>query len=284
MTTPVTAIVIVRNEVKHLGRCLPALSWADELIVIDMASTDGSLELARGHADRVLRVEPQPIAEPTRAAAARLAKHDWILLVDPDEVIPASLAAQVREAIVSEPDAGAFSLPMRFYFKGERLDGTVWGTLTYKQRLIHRERCDVLPWANRLTRVREGQRDVRIAWDGTNHMEHYWSDSYFELLRRHLTRYAHTEAKALAGNGLRFTLRRALTHPFVELYRSLRHFDGWRIGLRGWLLSGIYFVYMVASEWLVAFYQGRSKPDENAEMRELPVLRDDEASGVRLAA
>lgn len=281
---PISAIVICRNEAKHLRRCLPALSWADELIVIDMASTDDSLRVARRYADRVYGVDPQPIAEPTRAAAAKLAKHDWILLVDPDEVIPSGLVVQVRKAMASFPEAGAFSLPMRFYFKGERLDGTVWGTLTFKQRLIHRERCDVLPWANRLTRLREGFEDVRLPWDGRTHMEHYWSDSYRELFWRHMTRYAHTEARALAGNGLRFTYRRALGHPVMELYRCLRHFDGWRLGYRGFVLSGIYFAYMVASEWLVARYQGQSLPREQTEMQALPELRHDGDRRLRVAA
>ncbi|WP_428386624.1 glycosyltransferase [Mucisphaera sp.] len=274
--TPVSAIVIARNERAHLEKCLPSLSWADELIVIDMGSTDGSLELARAHADRLFHVDPAPIAEPTRAAAAAIARHDWILLVDPDEAIPPGLVTQMRCTLNAETDLGAISLPMRFYFKHQRLDGTVWGTLTYKQRLVHRQRCRILPWANRLTRLDEGQREVRIPWDGDNHMRHYWSNSYAELLRRHLTRYAHTEARALAGNGLKFTWRRALSRPFIELYRSLRDFDGWRLGARGFLLSGIYFAYTLASEWLVLTYQGRTSPSEALEVQSLPVLREDD--------
>src|SRR5690606_16070350 len=106
----------------------------DELIAVDMESSDGSRAIADAIADRVLEVAPQPIAEPTRVVAAGMARHDWVLLVDPDEEIPASLAAQMRAALTEHPDAGAFSLPMNFYFKGERLETTVWGTLTFKQR------------------------------------------------------------------------------------------------------------------------------------------------------
>ncbi|MEQ9454302.1 MAG: glycosyltransferase family 2 protein [Phycisphaeraceae bacterium] len=284
MPTPISAIVIARNERDHLERCLPALAFVDELIVIDMGSSDGSIDTARRFADRVFHVDPAPIAEPTRAAAAKIARHDWILLVDPDETIPEQLAAQMRMLLEAEPGAGAFSLPMKFYFKGKRLDGTVWGTLTWKQRLIHRDRCDVLPWANRLTRIRDGFEDRRIPADDHNPMQHYWSESYTELLKRHLTRYAHTEAKALVGNGLRFTFLRALTRPFIELYRSLRDFDGWRIGPRGFLLSAIYFLYTLASEWLVLRYQGTAKPTEHSEAQNLPELRPDQATPTRRAA
>jgi glycosyltransferase involved in cell wall biosynthesis len=252
---PITAIVIARNERAHLERCLPALRWCDELIVVDMASTDGSAELALQWADRVLDVQPQPIAEPTRVAAARLAKHRWVLLVDPDELIPPRLAEQMHAAIRARPDAGAFSLPMRFYFKRRPLTTTIWGSLTYKQRLIHRDRCDLLPWCNRLTRLHDDAEDVRLPHDGDNHMQHHWSDSYRRLLWRHISRYCHTEARAMAAAGQRFSLGWGMRYPLVELNRTLRHYDGWRGGLRGWLLSGIYFVYTAASAWLVGYYQ-----------------------------
>lgn len=275
---PITAIVICRNERAHLERCLPALRWCAELIVVDMRSTDGSPGVARQWADRVFLVDPQPIAEPTRVAAARLAQHDWVLLVDPDEVIPPSLAEQMRRAIEAHPHAGAFSLPMRFYFKRRLLDTTVWGTLTWKQRLIHRDRCELLPWCNRITQLRPGFDDVRISHDGQNHMQHYWCDSYLTLLRRHLTRYCHTEAKALAAGGQRFSLRWGLTYPFTELRRSLRHFDGWRDVPRGWLLSAIYFTYVVASSWLVLRYQ-RHAHSLVAEEQPTPVLVEDRVEG-----
>ena len=264
--TPITAIVIYRNERRHLERCLRALRWCDELIAVDMASSDGSIDIARRLADRVYHVDAYPIAEPARVAAAKLASHDWVLLVDPDEEIPESLAEDMRRALAERPGVGAVSLPMWFYFKGERLTGTVWGTLTYKRRLIHRRRCRLLPLCNRLNEMVEGFEDHRIEhrWLDTdhcsgNHMRHFWSDSYRELAWRHVRRYTHLEAAAMVARGQRFSLRWALTFPLHELNRTLRHFDGWRMGLRGWLLSAIYFVYVLGSTWLTAWYQWRPR-------------------------
>lgn len=271
--TPISAIVIFRNEAKHLRRCLAALRWCDEVIAVNMASTDGSLDIAHELADRVFHVDPAPIAEPTRVAAARLARHDWVLLVDPDEEIPAALAEQMRATLAAQSDAGAVSLPMWFYFKDRRLTSTVWGTLTFKQRLIHRHRCELLPWCNRITRLRDGYRDVRIEHDGENHMRHYWSDSFRELLRRHVTRYCHTEAKAMAAEGRRFSLRWGVSYPLAELNRTLRHFDGWRDGLRGWGLSTIYFIYVTLSAWLTLRYQGQTA--NTPQMQPIPMLRED---------
>jgi len=270
----VTAIVIFRNEKHHLGRCLRALQWCDEVIAVDMESSDGSLQIAQSLADRVLSVPVCPIAEPTRVAAAKLATNDWVLLVDPDEEIPENLSQNIRAALAKYPDAGAFSLPMWFYFKGKRLTGTVWGTLTYKQRLIHRQRCDLLPFCNRITQLKPGQHDTRIPHDGENHMRHYWSNSYMDLLHKHFVRYSHTEANAMVAQGRRFNLHMGLAAPLVELKKSLKDFDGWRIGTRGWLLSGIYFGYTLTSNWLTLYYQQRSERPHRSADHELPTLTE----------
>lgn len=278
---PVTAIVIYRNEKRHLERCLRALRWCNELIAVDMQSSDGSREMAQALADRVLSVPHCPIAEPTRVAAAKLARNDWVLLVDPDEVIPPTLADDIRRMLAEHPDAGAISLPMWFYFKGQQLTGTVWGTLTFKQRLIHRRRCDLLPLCNRLSQLRPGEIDIRIAHDGDNHMQHYWSDSYPDLLHKHFVRYAHTEAAAMVAQGYRFTLRSACITPLIELKKTLKDFDGWRIGLHGWLLSAIYFGYVLASHWLTPYYQRRGALAQRPKSHQLPTLTDITSSPTR---
>lgn len=270
----ISAIVIFRNEKKHIGRCLRALRWCDEVIAVNMESSDGSLEIAQGLADRIFNVAAAPIAEPTRVAAAKRASHDWVLLVDPDEVIPESLATDIRAAMAQHPDAGAFSLPMWFYFKGKRLAGTVWGTLTFKQRLIHRDRCDLLPLCNRISQLKPGQTDIRIPHAHDNHMQHYWSDSYADLLHKHFVRYSHTEAAAMVAQGHRFSLRGAFVTPIVELKKTLKDFDGWRIGFRGWMLSGIYFGYTLASHWLTLYYQWRGAPAERPEANALPTVTE----------
>lgn len=279
MTPPITAIVIFRNEKRHLSRCLAALGWCDEIIAIDMESSDGSVEIAKRYADRLLSVPQYPIAEPTRVAAAKLAKHDWILLVDPDEVIPASMAEKLCQTIADNPELGAVRLPWRFYFKEKMLTGTVWGTKTFKRMCLHRKRCALLPYCNRITELMPGHADIAIAHEGNDPVKHYWSDSYRDLFHKHFRRYAHLEAKAMVAQGQRFSLRRGIAHPLAELRRCLKDFDGWRMGPRGFALSAIYFAYVLASDWLMLYYQrpsqrtatGASKPVELPTLTEQPI-------------
>ncbi|HEX7010985.1 MAG TPA: glycosyltransferase [Phycisphaeraceae bacterium] len=270
---PISAIVIFRNERRVLERCLQAVRWCDEVIAIDMESSDGSADLARRYADRMFRVPAYPIAEPTRVAAAAQARHDWVLLVDPDEIIPAALSWQMMEAIAHQPHVGAVRLPMRFYFKRRMLTGTIWGKPMFKRMLIHRKRCRLLPHCNRISELLPGYDELTIPHSPGNHVRHEWSDSYLDLLHRHFRRYAHLEAKALVAQGERFGFRRGVIHPLVELRRCLKDYDGWRMGLRGLALSAIYFGYTVASDWLTLYYQRRSASQgDRALQNEPPTL------------
>jgi len=270
---PITAIVIFRDERELLDGCLRAVrALCDEVIGVDMQSRDGSREVALRYVDQLLEAPVYPIAEPTRVAAAKFAKHDWVLLIDPDEHVPPELADEIRAAMKELPGAGAgvgaIRLPWWYYFKRKRLDGTIWGGgRASKRMLVHRERCDLLPYCNRIVELREGfvEHTIPPEVGGTNHVRHYWCDSYRKLIHRHLTRYCHTEAMAQVANGQRFSLSYGLVHPVRELYRCLRHYDGWRLGPRGWALSAIYFSYVVASSWLVWRYerQGVTAKDAN---------------------
>ena len=86
-SAPVTAVIVFRNEKKDLQKSLPAVRWCDEILAVNMASTDGSLEVAKQYADVIYDAPVYRIHEPTRSAACALAKNDWILILDPDEVV-----------------------------------------------------------------------------------------------------------------------------------------------------------------------------------------------------
>lgn len=76
-----SAIVVTFNEVKHLDDCLSSLSLCVELIVYDMGSTDGSLEIAQSYANDVRHIERVDIVEKIWKKIVGEAKNDWIILL-----------------------------------------------------------------------------------------------------------------------------------------------------------------------------------------------------------
>lgn len=92
---PVSVCILAYNEEDVLSRCLDSVSWAAEIVVVvDRKSSDGSEKIARERASRVeVRTYDGDIEQ--KSYCASLASHDWVMIVDPDEVVSASLGEQI---------------------------------------------------------------------------------------------------------------------------------------------------------------------------------------------
>jgi len=91
----VTVLIIARNEAANIVRVLESVRGvADEVLVLDSGSTDGTQELARDVGARVLETEWRGYG-PQKNWGAAQAQHDWILSLDADEALDAKLREQV---------------------------------------------------------------------------------------------------------------------------------------------------------------------------------------------
>ncbi len=109
------------------------------MIVVDLESDDDTATVAATHGAKVISHPLVPIAEAARVTVARQAKHDWLLVVDPDEEVPPALAEEVAALLPSLPDdVAAVDAPRQYYFAGKRLDGTVWGGPNKRRLLVRR--------------------------------------------------------------------------------------------------------------------------------------------------
>lgn len=94
----VSAVLIVKNEAAVLARCLESVKDADEIIICDTGSTDGTLEVARQYTDQVFTdyVWEDHFAKARNHALAK-ATGDWILSIDADEFLTCPFST-VRDA------------------------------------------------------------------------------------------------------------------------------------------------------------------------------------------
>jgi len=135
-----SANVIALNERDRIVRCLQSLQWVDQIVVVDGGSSDGTAELAKCLADRVIVHEfDQFASQRNRALAA--SEGEWILTLDADEWASASLAAEVRSAIAAAGrNCAGFWIPIRSKLFGRYLrHGPVAGER--KLRLFRRDRA-----------------------------------------------------------------------------------------------------------------------------------------------
>ena len=117
MTQAISCFVVSYNREKLIGLCLRAARFADQLIVVDKSSTDGTAEVARGLADQVIVVPWSPTVEGTRALGLSCCVHDWILYLDDDEILsPQAMRFLGGREFDAERDV--FYLPLKHHILG----------------------------------------------------------------------------------------------------------------------------------------------------------------------
>lgn len=135
---PVSVIVPTRNEASNLGKCLDHLQWADEVVVIDSGSTDGTAEIARDRGARVIDFRwnrDWPKKKGWALAHAEL-RHEWVLIVDADEWIVPELADEIGHAI-RRPDIVGYYINRKWMFMGRWLRHGGWYP-SWNLRLVRR--------------------------------------------------------------------------------------------------------------------------------------------------
>ena len=79
---PLSVIVITRNEAANLRACLQSVPFADEVVVVDNGSTDGTAAIARECGARISETADWPGFGPQKNRALALASCDWVLSLD----------------------------------------------------------------------------------------------------------------------------------------------------------------------------------------------------------
>lgn len=235
--------VITRNEAANIRRCLDSVAWADEIIVVDSGSTDGTVEASRPLASKVY-VREFDAFDSQKNFAVQQATGDWVLSLDADEVVSPALRDELRAVLARDGDGcDGFVLQRTNYLCGRPLR-YIWGRDALV-RLVRKGRGRFRNAVHEKLHV-EG----RVA-ELTHPLLHYNSASLSEYLAKN-HQYIRLEAQARYQKGDRFRIGRALGSPVrVFLFRYLRlgGFRDGRIGLIVSVLLAFFTFLMHVSLW-----------------------------------
>src|SRR5574343_565875 len=103
---PLSVAIITLNAASHLEACLQSARFADEIVVVDSGSTDGTQPLAERYGARVI-AQPWLGFGPQKQFAVDAARHDWVLCLDADERLTPALQAAI-EAELAAPRLAAY--------------------------------------------------------------------------------------------------------------------------------------------------------------------------------
>jgi glycosyltransferase involved in cell wall biosynthesis len=141
----ISVLIPVRNEARNLGRCLaPIVDWADEIVVVDSRSTDGTVEIAERAGARVLQFQYAGGWPKKRqwAIDTHPWRNDWILLLDADEILTEEAKRDIAQAIQSTTTNG-YWLCFRMVFLGKMLrfgDTALWKLFLFRRGFGHYEK------------------------------------------------------------------------------------------------------------------------------------------------
>ncbi|HZT15287.1 MAG TPA: glycosyltransferase [Gaiellaceae bacterium] len=236
------------NEAQLLRRALASLDFCDEIIVIDIDSSDATADVASALGARVIRHPYVEIAERARMHLVEEATHEWLLFLDPDEVFSPRLADQLRELLPKlDAAVGAVDCPWQFFFRGRPLRGTIWGGVNRKRTLARRGAVELHPTVHSGTQLRAGFRAEVVPFTGDNAIAHYWSPGYRSLIAKHW-RYLKLEGPDRRSHGLVTGWKDVVRTPWPSFVESFAAKRGYRDGLTGLALSLIWAAYSTGAK------------------------------------
>jgi len=246
----ISVCIVCRNEADKLGPCLESISWADEMIVMDLSSTDDSPVVAKKYGARVISRAPVPIVELVRNEVSAEARGEWILVLDPDERVTPGLAKELqRLARRGGDEFDAIVIPrMNFdlgYPPSNPLQRYEPQLRMYRRRKV---KWPAIP--NALPQVAPdrlynlpGRDDLVIRHDRNRNIP--------EVLDR-VMRYAPAQAQAMVDQGQVFTAKEMLTTLAEKVYRHFFTGQAFRDGVPGVLRASMlvaFHFYVWAAFW-----------------------------------
>lgn len=121
----ISAVILVKDSERLLESVLKALERLDEVVVLDNGSVDRTLEIARSFSNVSLHFHPFIGFGPMKRLGAKLARNDWILSIDSDEVASKELVDELLSTPL-DPQKG-YSYDVHNYYQGRRIRGCGWG-------------------------------------------------------------------------------------------------------------------------------------------------------------
>ncbi len=232
----VSCCILTCNEEKEIEGCIRSVEWADEVIVVDCFSTDGTLEAAQRAGARVVQRRFDDFVS-QRNYALSLASRPWVLFVDADERVTDPLRDEILSALeaVGE-DVAAFSIPRRSFFLGKFLKHGDWG----RDRVVRLFRKERGRWVG-------GPVHEHVEVDGVivalqEKLLHFPYDNVTEHIER-MNRYTTLAARGMLEEGRRAS-------PLHFLRAPWRFFSSFVV--RGGFLDGVPgFVCAVMSAFYV---------------------------------
>ena len=244
--TPLSIVVITKNEETNIERCLKSADWADEIVILDSGSTDNTLNIADRYTDKIHKRD-MDIEGTHRNYAYSLASNDWILSLDADEEISPQLQKEITNLLKDETAAekDVYSIPIKTFI-GDRWAQYAGWYPAPKVRLFKKGRF----------RYDDAEVHPRIYYEGNcGHLKsdilHYAYKDLSDLFDN-LNEQSALQAKEWFREKRKFSALRFVRTSYDRFLKKYFLKGGFKGGVLGFVLSasdGIYQFMSYAKLW-----------------------------------
>lgn len=240
----ISVIIPVFNVEKIIARCLDALRWADEVVVVDMFSTDKTQEICESYPNVTFLQNKDYIFANVNYGIDH-AKGDWLMRLDSDEIVSPKLADEIREKVLSlddDPNSG-YWVPNRVFFFGKwikfgpaydkRSQGKGFG---YRKILFKKGSA-------RYECKREHEDMTTTGAYGTleGHYDHFSHDSVSTFISK-MNYYTDRDTERIDDNTSRLTNAyafRMFAVPLLTFLKLYFQFKGYKDGTHGFVVCAL---------------------------------------------
>ncbi len=231
--TNISVVVNTRNEEKYLKKCLSSVKdIANEIIVVDMYSTDNSAKVAKEFGAKVYFHKHMPVVEQARNFALKKAKGPWILLLDPDEYLTRPLKKELLK-ISKRSNVDYVRIPRKNIIFGKWFRHSRW----WPDYLIRFFKKESIKWQTEIHSqpITKGS-GITLLDNERFAIRHLHYDSVQQYLTRAL-RYSARQADELQKQGYRIKISDLVVKPIGEFCSRFFAGTGYKDGIHGLVLS-----------------------------------------------
>lgn len=247
MLAGISCVINTFNEEENIATAIRSvITWVDEIVVVDMHSTDKTREIAESLGAKVYLYEHLGYADPARAFAIEMTTKEWVIILDADEVVSPRLA-DALVTVVEEDRYDVVWVHRENFLFGHLYRGTGWGG----EQDIHKRffRKGSLLSQNNLAvhtffREAPGSRVYRMPYDHgicIVHFNYVNSQHWFEKMNRYTT----IQAQQKFDNGERHKPQflRCVSSLAVGAFERFLRNKGYRDGWNGVVLTAYMAIY-----------------------------------------
>lgn len=222
----ISAYLIAYNEEEKIGPAIRSVAWADEIVVADSYSQDGTAKIAESLGARVVQIPFSGFGE-LRNKAMAACIHDWIFSLDSDERCTSEVEREVLEIVRSPDVLDAYYVPRKNFFMGKWIKHSGFFPDYRQPQLFRKGILEFKPDPVHEAYVLHSRQPAGYLKNAIWQIPY---KNFAELLHK-ANRYSSLGAQKLEENGKRGSMMKALFHgawAFIHLFFLKRGLlDGW---------------------------------------------------------